>query len=637
MNYKELFKDRKWLDEVEYQVTFWSNPVYRAPHLPLVLGAGTSSGKTTMVLGHLEMFYADKENKDKKTLLVPSSTGVLRDNFDEALEDFQPKNFNYCIAKTVQEVIDAFNNPDYQVVVALPQALYRIEELPKVEWFILDEAQEWYGKATLNSVISKCNPTYQVLMTGTPAKFHRERDKYLFFHVSVEELYDLGRVGNPRVEVVSTSYDVTPLDFNKSGNLRTDISAKKHKEALWEVAEHMVKHLGLPEMVKKHFLANRATNKILSVFGELDPTIIYCSRTKQANQFYKIFNDMFPGQVLMSHSQNDDDSLEFKEFKEGNHKILISVNRGRIGFDMAELFNIVDFTLTTNVDMLLQLLGRLLRKSKKKKTQKVYYKVASKNDVGYIKLLMTGVLSIWMKDIYSTYSGDAREIRIPRIKPTKPRSPKGDKSPTTHPNVNQRAISNFLEMGVLSLDMWKEVLHFNNDKFATIAWTTLDVVCSSWNGHSRVPTRQYEDCLEVAKKYKRKIDFQVNEPAVYSYCHKEGWIDRIVKDAGLAQRKLTLTYEECKVCADQCKTRTEFGTRFQPKYHKAKKEGWLDEWFGERVKTGPKKGHKVSKERSKKVSIAMKKRWKDGLYDNRDNGINSRRGSGDDNFTLKTK
>ena len=96
--YKQLFESRPWMEEVDYQVRFWSNPIYRTPHLPLVLGAGTSSGKTTMTVGHLEMFYADIKNVSKKTLIIPSATKVLRDNFKKALdEEFKPKNFNYCI------------------------------------------------------------------------------------------------------------------------------------------------------------------------------------------------------------------------------------------------------------------------------------------------------------------------------------------------------------------------------------------------------------------------------------------------------------------------------------------------------------------------------------------------------------
>jgi len=522
-NYKSILASRPWLQEVEYQVNFWSNPIHQSPNKPLVLGAGTSSGKTTIALVHIEMFYSDDTNKSAKTLLVPSATMVLRDNFEEALEAFGPKNFNYCICKTSQEVEDALNDPNCQVVVALPQSIIRLKKLPKLEWFILDEAQEWYGKNTMKSIIRKSKPTYQLLLTGTPFKFHRDRDKYLFYHVSVEELYDLKRVGNPRVEIVSTSYDVRFQDYNRDGNIKRSFTGKKHKEALWEVAEHMVKHLGLPESVKKQFLANRMTNKILSVFGELDPTIIYCSRMKQANEFYKIFNQMFPNQVLLSHSENDEDSEEFALFQEGNHKVLISVNRGRIGFDMPELFNIVDFTMTTNVDMLLQLLGRLLRLSKKKKTQKVYYKVASNNDAGYIELLMTGVLSLWMKDFYSYYSGDAREIRIPRISPTKPRGKK-DKQPTTRPAVNRRALSNFLEMGVLSLDFWKKVLHYNNDKFATVSWTNLENVKREYYDYY-FRDLNYDTCKEAALKFTNRGEFSTRDCSAYGAIMKNGWLE----------------------------------------------------------------------------------------------------------------
>ena len=622
-----MLESRK-LDEVDYQVEFWSNPVHQSPDKPLVLAAGTSSGKTTMTIGHLEIFYSDDTNKSAKTLIIPSATMVLRENFAESLEAFGPTTFNYCICNNVQETIDALNDPNCQVVVSLPQAVTRIPNLPKLEWFILDEAQEWYGKSTIKKIIKKSKPTYQLLLTGTPFKFHRNKNKFLFYYVSVEELYERGRVGNPRVEIVSTSYDIRLTDYNELGNITKDFTSKEHTEALWEVAEHMVKHMGLPESVKKQYLANRMTNKILSVFGQLDPTIIYCSRTKQANQFYKIFDKLYPGQVLLSHSRNDDDSTEFNLFQEGNHKVLISVNRGRIGFDMPELFNIVDFTMTTNVDMLLQLMGRLLRLSKKKKTQKVYYKVASNNDVGYIKQLMTGVLSLWMKNLYQHYSGDAREIRIPRITPTKPRG-KRDKQPTTRPAVNRRALSNFLEMGILSFDFWKEILHYNNDKFATVAWTTLGEVRSELYGirymspKGSLTKELYDDTV---KKYKIKTYnqlFNINSSLALKAAQM-GW------DSNLEKPIVAVTHsvEEVKQWMldnniTEYKQFIDFprGQVYRKFYNRYVKNGLLEDTATKR-KPGIKQGHKYDEATKQKLSRIRKEMWDSGHYDN---------------FTLKNK
>ena len=131
--YKQLFESRPWMNEVDYQVRFWSNPIYQSPDKPIVLGAGTSSGKTTMTLGHLEMFYSNPENKDKKTLIIPASTKELRANFKTAIEkEFKPKNFKTCICVNVEETQEALNNPNCQVVVALPQSVTRVKDMPKL-------------------------------------------------------------------------------------------------------------------------------------------------------------------------------------------------------------------------------------------------------------------------------------------------------------------------------------------------------------------------------------------------------------------------------------------------------------------------------------------------------------------------
>ena len=62
---------------------------------------------------------------------------------------------------------------------------------------------------------------------------------------------------------------------------------------------------------------------------------------------------------------------------EEGYRVLLVVDRGKEGFDMPELFNIVDFTLSTNPEIILQILGRVLRISKlQPNKQKIYYKVA---------------------------------------------------------------------------------------------------------------------------------------------------------------------------------------------------------------------------------------------------------------------
>ena len=113
---------------------------------------GTSAGKTITTLMKLEMFYSEPTNKKHKTLLLPASKTILRDNFETELVKFNP-SFNYCVCKTKSDLIDSIKDKGCNVIVVLPQSLIRMYEvLPKIHTFILDEAHEWYFEKTIEKV-----------------------------------------------------------------------------------------------------------------------------------------------------------------------------------------------------------------------------------------------------------------------------------------------------------------------------------------------------------------------------------------------------------------------------------------------------------------------------------------------------
>mgnify|MGYP003894595399 CR=1 FL=1 len=116
------------------------------------MGMGTSAGKTITTLMKLEMFYSEPTNKKHKTLLLPASKTILRDNFETELVKFNP-SFNYCVCKTKSDLIDSIKDKGCNVIVVLPQSLIRMYEvLPKIHTFILDEAHEWYFEKTIEKV-----------------------------------------------------------------------------------------------------------------------------------------------------------------------------------------------------------------------------------------------------------------------------------------------------------------------------------------------------------------------------------------------------------------------------------------------------------------------------------------------------
>ncbi len=373
------------LETRDWAQDFLTNPIYQQPELPLVLAAGTSSGKTIATLLWAVGFYSDKANKHKHTLIIPSAQVILRDNFGDTMDRLNAKHkftFDYAVVKDGSELKNAINN-NIQVIVCLPQTLINnVNALPAFDNLILDEAHIWYFQKTIQNIISKTSPKQQLLLTGSPSPFIAKADKFIFKFVPVEELYKAGLVSNVKIEVVSSAYDIKKSEcWNTQDNLRGDIKLSHidNKASLYNVCYEMLKSVSNPFgkkiSVTKTTINNVTKNYVGKLFTKLNKSVIVCHSKLQADDFHKVLKQhLSKNEVLLSHSTVDKMSESFKRFEsDSNIKILIVVDRGRIGWDMPELYNIIDFSLTQNLDVLLQLFGRLLRLSAlSPDTQKIF-------------------------------------------------------------------------------------------------------------------------------------------------------------------------------------------------------------------------------------------------------------------------
>jgi superfamily II DNA or RNA helicase len=540
-DYKQLCKVKGY-DIREHQEEFLTNNAFDNSRKPFVLGAGTSSGKGPMSIMWLELFYQNQANKNKTTLFVSASKTILRDNIHGVLKNFKP-SFSYSIVKDKKTLIAALER-NAQVLVLIPQTIksyYKL--LPKIHTFILDEAHEWYfakttaGKeSSLSKIIKHTQPTKQLLLTGTPSKFIADGSKFNFQFVPVMDLYDAGLVSNVKMEIVSSTYDFKANDWQGTyGNLKSTKtnSPKQAEDALVSVCNEMINKLKNP--LKEWYNINNVTkNSIGKLFDYMDKTIIYTHSLNQANKFGKILNSKkeLSGKVLVSHSENDPDSIEFNKFKtESKYKVLIAVDRGRIGFDMPELFNIVDFTMTQNLDMLLQMYGRLLRKSDlQKKKQKIYFKVATKNTADYFVDLMTAMLCLTDMKWYSSYNGkNMGGIKIPKVLTKSIRNKQYTNNQSKKKSNKVKPYVSLCELGIpLDLNFFRQsILHSSNGKFNTIAETTLDDVRRECFDIRKGNTYwEYEEIKKAASKFKRIIDFirfDKEHYNMYQFAYKKGW------------------------------------------------------------------------------------------------------------------
>jgi hypothetical protein len=169
---------------------------------------------------------------------------------------------------------------------------------------------------------------------------------------------------------------------------------------------------------EKDAVSEFGDDSIGPLFNHLDKTIIFVRSKDMADKFTEILSSEIglKGKVLCSHSDNDGESIEFKRFqKDSSIRILVAVNRGRLGFDMSELFNVVDFTITQSTEQILQMVGRLLRLSKKNPNKaKIFFKVAPENLVSYYIDVMSLCVRLTEEEWYSKFNGtNFQEIPLP--------------------------------------------------------------------------------------------------------------------------------------------------------------------------------------------------------------------------------
>lgn len=493
MNLKRMYNSiikKTGIEDREYAKDFLTNEIYQKPKLPIVLGAGTSSGKTVMAIIKLIMFYLNPKNKNKTTLVIPAFQEILRDNFVEQLKEIRIKYgvlpFTYHIVKgknAKQQIKEAMDN-GVNVIICLPTTINNYSSLfkDKIEWLYFDEAQYFYLAKMCQDLLKKIKPKYQLLMTGSVAKYNADANKYTMKYVPVAELHRLGLVSNPRIELVQSSYNLKDADYKSMfGSLKqgkTD-SIAKNIQSLHSVAKEMVLTLKnrFPNFVTNKYYGKRA----IRIFGDIDKTIMICHSIPQADCFYKILHKELKGKVLISHSKTEKEDWDnFSKFKKDDTKLLIVVNQGRIGYSMKELFNIVDFSMSKDFEIIQQIVGRLLRISDlQPNKQKIYYKVSTVDLAKWYEYVMRCVMCLMHLDWYSTYTGDKKQFKFPYMIRKQTQSNNKTKSNIKSKSSNKFKIS---EEFPLDLDYVNYVEQNMKSKFATYAYWNLKEAIAEMEG-----------------------------------------------------------------------------------------------------------------------------------------------------------
>ncbi len=386
---------------------------------PYVLGSSPSSGKTEISIEVIIRLLSLKLVKN--ALVLAHSTNVLKDNFYSRLLEY----FHDSGDITVMDKGKDFDK-NALIQVMIPQNIKHIEG--QFDLIIVDEAHHnvLVEDGNYSKIVERVQPKFQLLLTGTPSKFIRENDRS-----NGENPYHINCVGMDMVgfehfhdvkfDLIRSAYGFTNNDYDSTNNVssNTQFSFEETERTINNVIIAAVRNVALRNgiILPTNYDFVKEGIKLIQekIFGK---TLIMCRNIEQANQVKNIVEKIFKVKVGVSESKGDTDSIQLKRFKEGSFDFLCVVNRAREGYDDKKIVNLIDITMTHNIDLIYQMFCRVVRKDVSYEKPKLYLKVTS-NAEGmseYTLNIMTASLMLASTENLRRFNGsNFRNIIMPKV------------------------------------------------------------------------------------------------------------------------------------------------------------------------------------------------------------------------------
>jgi superfamily II DNA or RNA helicase len=445
-----------------------------SPDKGCVLAGSMSSGKTRMALLVVDQLL--KGGTVENVLISAHGQTVLRSQMAEEAAKLKAEGLISFTFDTLLKA-KAFQETLPQVVIALPQTVALIKDVPRFDLVVVDEAHEFYfaKDGMLQRIIKDCKARFSLFLTGTPSKFIADGRFPIAAAASAFDLLEHNVVTSPAIRLAQSSYDFTQADYNKNDNLTEDAheTPAQTKATMDDVLA--VIHRELASRLRTSPQANQFLNvfslqKLKDILPSFGKTMFACHSIRQARQIRDYFEDKGIS-VTMSTSEDGQDDGKLEDFTNDPTKlVLLVVRRGILGFNCATLVNLVDLTCTQNVDRLSQLFGRILRLHPDDKT-KLFLKVVPHGLVEYNYHLMSFVLSLCDRERFMAYAG--QETATYRVREFKQKGDKDGKESDGTGKSGDREPKVSIPTWEWDLNLLEKVYTRSDELFSDYAQSTL--------------------------------------------------------------------------------------------------------------------------------------------------------------------
>jgi superfamily II DNA or RNA helicase len=182
------------------------------PKLPVIMACAPNAGKTRMAIRIADLFEKDFPNSN--ILFLTHGQILIREQWVNYFQKFFPENFEPTVIRKSKDLDKKRNLTN--VLVGLPQTLKRIKG--RVDLLIVDEAHQRYLATEIQEIIKVLRPKHQLLLTGTPSLFIRQQG-FQLVGITLSELLRKNIVGDPIIELASSTYSYDEEDYTKDGDV----------------------------------------------------------------------------------------------------------------------------------------------------------------------------------------------------------------------------------------------------------------------------------------------------------------------------------------------------------------------------------------------------------------------------------
>jgi superfamily II DNA or RNA helicase len=374
-----------------------------------IASPATATGKTNMA--------SDIAAKYNKVLVLAHGRKFLRGQFGKSASHKSPlKNVvvvsskkEYALASQLQNVI----------IVTLPQTLNSIEDIGHFDLLVVDEAHQFYLAPMVQNIIRKLPEGIKtLLLSATP--FNLRSQKYPEVSFTIDRALNAGVVDDVMVEVMRSAYNYDFDAYNANAHLKgtTQFDETHTISSIADVLDKLTQRLSSPWDNKTGRKIAEKVNGALHIPEriKLDKTLIITANIAQANDVSRY---LLSKQIrhVVSHSINDVDSENILSFQDESSEIpvCVVVDRARLGFDMPTLINTVDMSGTLNPSLILQMIGRLLRKHPDGK-RKRFIKLTPERLHYYVHAVMCVTVSLSYQKFFEYFDeSNYEDIKIPLV------------------------------------------------------------------------------------------------------------------------------------------------------------------------------------------------------------------------------